>query len=248
MPAVRRRSNPIVEINQRSDFKSYRRCLEKRGYGLHKKAMELAIITKADVFLSIRTFDRIAGRNTVLTYTSREDRDWRKHLEKIRDGKFKPKEETPPIRLDLGYHDYERIHVANVPAERVPKMKTRDIKRPWFWKPKTAAILLPQLSLDHTEKSEDVQDTLNVVQTEIAEYFGSDKDTLEDSRVIQEPCGSEEQSDRDATDYNTTFFTTTRPSRSNWMITEVATLKTKRQGWSLLYNLLRTKGQSTFKP
>jgi hypothetical protein len=238
---VRRKRNPIIEIDHVTNFKDFRRCVEKRGNGLHKKAMEFALKTGAEVFLSIRMFDRVAGRNTALTFTTRTDRDWRKHLEKILSGKFKTMEGIPslPVRLDTATGDYERIFdpvFAPIPSK---KFKTRDIKRPWFWKPTTADILYPQLSTEHTKKTEDLQNSLQTVRTEISNYFGDDKEDLEDSRVITEPCGSEEQTERDTIHYNKQYFSS-RPLRVNWMVTEAASITTKRIGWSLLHELIRT--------
>jgi len=229
--------NEISFIDPLRDTSRFRRSIGKRGHGLYKKAMELAILTGAKVLLSIELFDHKAARKTAVTFTSREDRDWQKHAKKL--SKRELDDDNGTIRLDFGVDDYTPICAPDDPPVKVEH--SRGIKQPWHWTPTTAHILLPQLLGDEAETSRKLENCLEIVRPELDAYFGTDPEVLEDSRVEECPS-NEEEAEISAVDHDDDYFSP-RPVRPNWIDAQETQRRVRQQSQCLM-NHVRQQQQT----
>lgn len=240
--------NSIKYINPVYDSNKFRRTIQKRGRGLLKKTMELSILTGAKVFLSIEIFDAIVGTDTILTHTTRHDRNYKKQLDKI----LHPKKDI--LRLDTQRMDYFKIFK---PYERqtIPP-HPRDIKHPWFWEKSTAKILLPQLlkqrelnSLSNgngngngngnrTGSGSGIGDVLEMGQNEVVRYFGTDKHDLFDSRIADYP-DKDEQKEVDAIVYDKKHF---KFERLPCFLAIQKRTDIRQESWQTIFELRKTLG------
>jgi hypothetical protein len=192
----------------------FERTVTKRGNGLLKKAMEFQIISQADVFLALR----LPGDNTrnnrdaVLTFTSGEDRDWRKHAQKLMD----EQETRPSVRLDTCPRDYEMVF-HDIPlgyADKAP----RGVKRPFFHTPRTAHIVAPQLAGEgYTTKEPQLVIVQALAQEAVNEYFHGDEDAIEGSTVVEASPNPEDRAEDAAIDYQADGYF--QPPRQHWLDT-----------------------------
>lgn len=214
------RHNSIAFISPVDEAHKFRRTIQKRGSGLHKKAMEFAIISGARVFLAIELNDGTAECNTTLCFTSRGDRDWKKHLTKLQEPK------KPSIRLDTTPLDYYPIFDPDLPPRTLPH--SRNIKHPWFWSKTTASRLLPQMEDGHAAKSAALAHVLDDAQGEVLRYFDGDKERLQDSLVVQSPLNPEENAEVNAVAYSPSYF------RPTWHDAHKTLSRVRHQSWDLL--------------
>lgn len=192
----------------------YERTVTKRGNGLLKKAMEFAIISGGEVFIALR----LPGDNTqnnrdaVLTFTSGEDRNWRKHAQKL----IEEEETRPTVRLDTCPRDYEMIF-HDTPrgfADKVP----RGVRRPFFHTPRTAHIVAPQLAGEgYTKKEPQLVIVQALAQEAVNEYFQNNEDAIEESTVVLDSPNPEDQAEDAAIDYQADGYF--RPPRQHWLDT-----------------------------
>lgn len=229
MPAKKKvKHNDISFIDPVDEQYRFRRTMQKRGKGLHKKAMEVAIMSGGKVFLCVQIYDRTARRNTTLTFTSRGDRDWQKHARKL----LVPEEDT--IRLDTVAADYFPLYFP--PKKPVVPKHSRTIKKPWFWLNSAAKILLPQLRDEFGAVSQSLASLLAQSRLEVQEYFGDDREELENSQSIEMPLNQEENAETAAVSYTPSHF---RPVRPHWNHAETVGKEVRWNSWALLNELMR---------
>lgn len=219
--------NSVEFISPVKKAHQFRRTIAKRGRGLNKKAMEFASISGGSVFLSIQLFDRPSQRDTTATFTSRSDRDWKKHLTKILAS------DKNPIRLDTSPQDYVPIHqTKKTQTVRPPK----GCKTPWFCEGTHIPYLLPQLMRDFTKKKEDLSTVSLQAEGEVKKYFGTDKEELEDSRIIECSMNNEENAETKAVVYSPGYF---RPLRPHWKVAQFTGKEVRYKSWNLLHDLMK---------
>jgi len=201
----------IAPLSKAAYPKKFERKVTKRGNNLLKKALEFAIIAdEADVLLAINFRNKgSAERPSALTFTSRADRDWKKHVQKLVRAS-----EGDAVRLDTAPVDYRMLFFDKAhDASALPKIP-KGVKRPFFDTTRTAHIIRPQIvGRSYAEAAPALVVVQVEAQRDVAQYFEGDKDEIEDSTVHQEPFNDEEREEMSAVDYfDDGYFRTPRGS------------------------------------
>lgn len=221
MPVRRRcpQKNVIRPIDPKTG--AFNRSLTKRGTVAIKKVHELAILTGADVFLSIVHHDPEAKVDMAATFTS-GDGDWREHALRLSKTIL-----NDAVRLDTCPRDYFKIFDDDDPPSPIPR--PRSIKQPWMWLPTTQKILLPQLLGKQVESNENITVALEVVRPEIGKYGGEEQQEM--FQIVQLSPNAEEKAEQEAVQYDDAYL----EDRSQWWVLQEKQRKLRRQAWNNIH-------------